>query len=410
MDKSGPLRVIFTVDSFTKASLGGGLIRHIKYARPLRERGIEFEWLTIESDADEAFQQRWAVRVRVVPMSADLPVQKKREVLLREAFREAAQRPSGARVVATDSCGVTPNTALQIWRARLRGIPSTHNTSMAPGPFPTRWAGHLRLRLLGGLFFRGLRLLIPQTRSIERVFAGYFGLPRSQMEVIGNGVDCAAFSPAVNATKLAARHKLGLPADAPVVLSVGSIVPRKGTDILIRSWSEVLRRFPSAKLVIAGTLGRRSTFMDTAATLDDYAKQILALIEKLPDPTSVLLTRREVEDVLDYYHAADAFAFASEREGLPNVVLEAMACGLPCVLLAYDGFPASGEELGEPGTHFVASERTDTAFARNIMALLADPARCVRIGGAARELMLQTQNLDRVLDRWAAMYHRVATS
>lgn len=410
MDKSGPLRVIFTVDTFTQASLGGGLLRHMKYARPLRARGIEFEWLTMESDADEAFQQRWAVRVRVVPMPPDLPIHKKRETLLREAFNEAARLPAGTRVVTTDSCGISLGTTSQIWDARLRGIPATHNTSMAPGPFPTSWLGHLQLKLIGGFFFRGLRLLIPQTRSIERVFASYFGISSSQMEVIGNGVDCAAFAPADTSTKQAARQKLGLPADALVVLSVGSIVPRKGMDILIRSWGEVLRRFPKAKLVIAGTLGRRSTFMDTAATLDHYAKEILALIEKLPDPTSVVLTRREVEDVIDYYHAADAFAFASEREGLPNVVLEAMACGLPCVLSTFDGFPASGEELGEPGSHFVASERTDSAFAQNITTLLADPAQRLRIGGAAREWMLQTQTLDRVLDQWAGMYQKVAKS
>ena len=134
------------------------------------------------------------------------------------------------------------------------------------------------------------------------------------------------------------------------------------------------------------------------------------MIEKLLDPNSVVLTRREVEDVIDYYHAADAFAFASEREGLPNVILEAMACGLPCVLSPFDGFPAGGEELGEPGTHFVASERSDTAFTKNPTTLLADHAGCTRIGNSARALMLQTQNLDHVLDQWAGMYQRVAKS
>ena len=407
---SPPLRVIFTVDTFTRASLGGGLLRHMKYARALKSRGIEFEWLTIESDVDGAFQERWAVRVRVVPMDGDLPLHKKREALLREAFDQASRLPAGTRVVTTDSCGVSLNTALQIWRARFRGIPATHNTSMAPGPFPTSSTGHLHLKLIGALFFRGLRLLIPQSRSIERVFTGYFGLPASQMQVIGNGVDCRAFHPADDATKLAARQKLGLPADAPVVLSVGSVVPRKGMDILIRGWGEVLRQVPNAKLVIADTLGRRSTFMDTAATLDDYAKNILSLLDQLPDPGSVILTCREVDDILDYYHAADAFAFASEREGLPNVVLEAMACGLPCVLSTFDGFPADGEEFGDAGSHFVASSRTERAFAENITSLLGDPARRAHIGAAARELMVRTQNLDDALDRWTAMYQHVAAS
>jgi len=408
MHESGPIQVIFTVDTFTRATLGGGLLRHMKYAPEMRRRGVQFQWLTMESDVDAAFEDRNAIRVRVVPLPRDEPLQKRRELLLDAAFREAATHPQGLRIVTTDSCGVTRGTIASVRRARRDHIPVTHNTSMVPGPLPTSWLANLRLRLQCRAFFSPHALVIPQTRAIERFFRRYVGLTASKLGIIGNGVDCVKFSPATAEMKLTSRQKLGLSPDAPVVLSVGSLIPRKGMDLLLKAWPGVLREFPSARLVIAGSVGRRSTFMDQASTLDGYTTAMLSLIDDLSDPKSVLLSGREVEGVLDYYHAADVFAFASEREGLPNVVLEAMSCALPCLLSPYEGFPDDGEELGINGRHFVKCERTEHAFTEGIARLLGDAPLRNSLGSAARTWMMETQNLEPVLDRWAAMYHRIA--
>ncbi len=408
MHERGPIQVIFTVDTFTRATLGGGLLRHMNYAPEMRRRGVQFQWLTMESDVDDAFQQRNAIRVRVVPLPQSEPLQKRRELLLAAAFREAATHPRGTRIVTTDSCGVTRGTIRLLRDARRDGIPATHNTSMVPGPLPTTWLANLRLKLQCRAFFGAHALVIPQTRAIERFFRDYVGLAASKLEVIGNGVDCTKFFPATASIKFAARQKLDIPADAPVVLSVGSVIPRKGMDLLIKAWQRVLQRFPTARLVVAGSVGRRSTFMDQAATLDSYTKETLALIDALPDPKSVVLSGREVEDVLDYYHAADVFAFASEREGLPNVVLEAMSCALPCLLAPYDGFPRDGEELGTADTHFLKAERDIASLAAGITRLLENPALRAHLGTSARKWMLNTQNLQPMLERWATMYHRCA--
>lgn len=408
MTPRGPIQVIFTVDTFTRATLGGGLLRHLNYAPEMQRRGVNFQWLTMESDVDTAFQEHHAIRVRVVPMPQNEPLQKRREHLLAAAIREAATHPRGTRVVTTDSCGVTRGTIRLLRDARRQAIPATHNTSMVPGPLPTTWLANLRLKLQCRAFFGAHALVIPQTRAIERFFRDYVGLTTSKLEVIGNGVDSAKFAPTTAEIKSAARQRLGIPTDAPVVLSVGSLVPRKGMDLLIKAWPEVLRRFPTARLVIAGSVGRRSTFMDQAATLDTYTSETLSLIDALPNPKSVMLSGREVEDVRDYYHAADTFAFASEREGLPNVVLEAMACGLPCLLAPYDGFPRDGEEFGTADSHFVKAERTVPSLASGITHLLADSALRSQLGPAARQWMLDTQDLSPMLDRWAAMYHRCA--
>lgn len=410
MDERGAVQVIFTVDTFTRASLGGGLLRHIKYGNAMRAQGIQFRWLTIESDVDEVFQERYGVQVQVVSMPAELPLQRKREWLLREALREATALPAGSRVVTTDSCGISASTIWQLWRARLRGIPATHNTSMVPGPLPQSRAGDLRLRLACKAFFGAHALVIPQTKAIERFFHDYAGVPQTKIQVIGNGVDCDRFAPPDLEVKRAARARLGLSADAPVVLSVGSVIPRKGMDLLVKSWPQVLQTFPQAKLVIAGSVGRRTTFMDKAATLDAYTAEVMAMIDALPDPGSVILSGREVEEVTDYYQAADMFAFASEREGLPNVVLEAMACGLPCLLAPFDGFPLPGEEFGFPDQHFVPCEHSPASIAAGIAGLLDSESKRIKLGKQARQQMILEQSLPMVLNHWARTYRRAALS
>ena len=167
MDAPGPIQVIFTVDTFTRATLGGGLLRHIKYAASLRTRGIQFRWLTLESDVDAAFQEQYAIQVRIVPMPEGLPLHRRRELLLGEALHEASLLPAGQRIVTTDSCGVSGSTIRQLWRARLRGIPATHNTSMIPGPLPESWLGNLRLRLACALQGRSAQALV--TEAVDRL-------------------------------------------------------------------------------------------------------------------------------------------------------------------------------------------------------------------------------------------------
>jgi glycosyltransferase involved in cell wall biosynthesis len=385
-------------------------LRHMGYAAALKRHGVRLEWLTLESDASDAFQERWGIRVEEVAMDGGLPVQRRREGLLREAFRRAASLPEGRRVVSTDSCGVSWNTAWQVWRGRAQGLPAVHNTSIMPGPMPRRWLAERARKAVCRLFFGGLEALVPQTREISRFFTGYLGMPEGRIRVIGNGVDCGRFAPADAERKRAARELLGVPGEAPVVVCVGSVVPRKGVDLLLSGWGEVLRRHPEARLVIAGTVGRRATFVREAGVAEDYSRTIRGLVEGLPDPASVVMSGRQVEDVRPYYEAADVFAFASEREGLPNAVLEAMASGLPALLARYEGFPREGEEFGREGEQYIGCERHASGISEGLCRLLADEGLRRRVGAAARRQMEATQDLPRIVEQWADLYRRAAAA
>ena len=140
------------------------------------------------------------------------------------------------------------------------------------------------------------------------------------MQVIGNGVDLTKFTPV---PRLDARRQLGLPADAEVLVSVGTLVERKGFHRVIECLPGLLATHPMLHFVIVGRRGPRgrhelwsSKSLVRALGLDDRVHFLGPLPnDRLKVPLS----------------AADVFVLATSYEGWANVFLEAMACGLPVV-------------------------------------------------------------------------------
>ena len=113
------------------------------------------------------------------------------------------------------------------------------------------------------------------------------------------------------------------------------------------------------------------------------------------------------EDVEEHLRAADAFVLASEREGTPNSVLEAMATGLPSVLTRFIGF---SERIGRPDEHYLLAQRDAQSLADAVGALLEKPDLRKRLGESARRWVADTLDSERSLDRYAALYRELAAS
>jgi glycosyltransferase involved in cell wall biosynthesis len=176
------------------------------------------------------------------------------------------------------------------------------------------------------------------------------GVPGTRIEVLRNGVDLDLFAPR---DRLAARQELGLDSDRPVVLSVGWLVPRKGHDLAIRA----VAAMPGVTLVIVGEGPDASALRRLAEQLG--ARQRVRFVDAMPQ-----------QGLARFYSAADVLLLASSREGLPNVVLEALACGTPVVATAVWGTP---EIVAAPVAGRLVADRTPEAIAQAIRALLADP-------------------------------------
>jgi glycosyltransferase involved in cell wall biosynthesis len=174
------------------------------------------------------------------------------------------------------------------------------------------------------------------------------GVPRERITVLRNGVDLDRFRPQAEAGA-ALREELGL-ADGAVLLSVGSLIERKGHHITLRA----LLHLPEATLLIAGEgpLGEALRRQAEASGLGARVR----LLGPVPHA-----------DLPRYFSAADVSVLASSREGMPNVVLESLACGTPVVACDVEGI---SEVLAEPVAGRVVSAREPEALAEGVAALL----------------------------------------
>jgi teichuronic acid biosynthesis glycosyltransferase TuaC len=147
-----------------------------------------------------------------------------------------------------------------------------------------------------------------------------FGTTPERLHVIRNGVDPERFSPRPAPE---ARRSLGLPPEAPLLVCVGHLVPLKGFHRVIEAFHRLVPDFPDARLAIVGGHG---------AGTGRYPQQLAHLIQTLGLTGQVLMPGPQTPDrVAVWLNAADVLVLDSDREGCPNVVCEAMACGCPVV-------------------------------------------------------------------------------
>jgi len=194
---------------------------------------------------------------------------------------------------------------------------------------------------------------------------------------------------------------LGMDDRRTVLLSVGAVHPRKGTDLILEAWSGIARRFPDVHLYL---LGLRKDI--TYPSLSRFRERLQTLVGRSGASERVHF-EGVVRNVDEYLRAADIFMFPSEREGMPNGVLEAMASGLPVMLTPFSGF---SEDLGTAGREFMLVERNGTALIQALEALLADETLRAQLGQRARRRAEGRFDLEKSLDRYSALYHELAGS
>jgi glycosyltransferase involved in cell wall biosynthesis len=183
-----------------------------------------------------------------------------------------------------------------------------------------------------------------------------YGISESRVSVIPNGVDVDFFRP----------REVDDP-DPPVVLCVGRMVPHKGQGALIEAFASVVERYPEAELWMVGD----------GAHCDRIAR--LANERLPPDNVRVLPGQADIRPLLQ---RSSLLVLPSEREGLPNVVLEAMAAGLPVVATDVGGV---SEAVAHDETGLLVPAGDTGALASAIVRLLGDEEGRTRLGRSGRE-------------------------
>lgn len=229
------------------------------------------------------------------------------------------------------------------------------------------------------------------------------GLPRAKCRDVPNGVDPIRFSPPTADERIALRQKLDLPANRPIVLFVGIFSRDKQPQVLFDAWLR-LQSEPAlaSTLVCVGATSPRQFEADAAlaAGIREAADQ-----SGFGDRVWLMPPAGTIED---YFRAADIFVLPSAREGLPIVLLEAMACGLPCIA---SHLPGSTDVMIETGVNGQLVPSGDAAgLAAALTAMLANPVDAARLGAAARATVEARFTMARVAEQWLDAYHAVLST
>jgi len=229
-----------------------------------------------------------------------------------------------------------------------------------------------------------LRAVICNSEMVRQEIAARFATPADKLELIRNAVDAAWFEPGHRAAMRApVRQQLGIPADAHVVLHVGSGFERKGVGTLLRAVAGAASR-PWALVV-----GR-----------DKRSAAYARLARQLGIESRVRFVG-SVSDVRPYHAAADSFMLATIYDPFPNAALEAMASGLPVVTTTRCG---ACEMVAEGQSGFVRDALDVAGFTSALERL--DPDTAARMGVAARDAVapLTPQSM---AERYLALYERL---
>lgn len=231
------------------------------------------------------------------------------------------------------------------------------------------------------------RFLVLNGESIEELQE--LGLERSQMAPIVNGVDTTYFAPnpIFNGSNDFSRSA---PRTTEVVTTgkavfVGRLTTQKGVDLLLRAWGLLAE---PRELILVGDGAERSSLEALCCEL------------KLNHVTFIGSTN----DVRSYLQQADFFVLPSRSEGIPNAMLEAMACGLPIVASHVGGIPDVVED-GESG--LLVPPEDAPALVGALNRLLADSDLRRGMGQKARERVVSDYSLKAVTTRHLELYREV---
>lgn len=213
------------------------------------------------------------------------------------------------------------------------------------------------------------------------------GVPAGRCHLIRNGIDVSAYGQQESRSE--SRQRLGIADGRFLVGAVGRLSPEKGFDRLIRAVNDLTRQGHPIDLLIAGEGAERAAL--TQLIQQQKAESFVRLIGHLPDPRS-------------FFHACDAFVLSSLSEGLPNVVLEAMACSVPVIATEVGELSAV---IDSEVDGLLVPPDSPAALADSLRRLLADESLRTRLGESGRMKVESSFTFDRRIEQEAAVYDRL---
>jgi glycosyltransferase involved in cell wall biosynthesis len=213
------------------------------------------------------------------------------------------------------------------------------------------------------------------SREVERFYRDRLPLREGSFQVVHNGV--APWARRHDSDPQAARQRLGLPPEGPVVGVIGRLEARKGHRYFLEALAQVRERNPRVAGLIVGEGREKDALLAQREALG--MTEAVQIVGFWPD----------LAEALD---ALDVFVLPSLMEGHPLAILEAMAAARPVVATAVGG---NAEAIEDGRSGLLVPPADPAALAEGILALVADPDRAARLGRAGFETFEQHFSLER---------------
>jgi len=239
---------------------------------------------------------------------------------------------------------------------------------------------------------RWVNKFIVLSEALRRSLIERHKIPPEKIVKIYNGIEIEEYNPdlkEVRNKKLEVKRVLGLKNDVPVIGAIGRLVWQKGFEYLIRAAPEVLKKCPEARFLIVGEGPLRNKLILTSEKLN------------VADRITFTGFRSDIKEILA---SIDVLAMPSLLEGLPMVLLEAMAMAKPIVATRIDGIT---EVLENDKMALLVPAKNPHALAEAIVGILNDKAKANFFGQNAREAMKEKFSVKKMVEQIELVYEKL---
>lgn len=275
---------------------------------------------------------------------------------------------------------------------RLFGIKTIIKTSLADSDL--KGVGKGLAGRLHHFFLKQIDAYIAISQELHEELES-FRFPSEKIHFFPNGVDTDRFSPCSDSNRAFQKKQLGLSERQPIALCVGVFDKRKNIGWLINQWADNKGFGTGALLLAIGPQSREDTDGSFLAGLKNKAGNHPGFIK----------IKGQVNNIEHYFQVVDFFVLPSTNEGMPNVVLEAMACGLPCIATAVSGCTDLIRE-GKNGYTFTPLDSNGLKYALNSLS----NSDKKKLGKYAREQVIQKFSLTALSEKYDTLYFKLCNN